>query len=779
MAATRRGAWRGARAACRIWLAAGALLCAAGPTHGQPAERRVVLPVVVNQVEQGDSEVLLQDADVLVPVALLERAGVAGSGGRRVLRNDTEFVSLASLAPDVSYELDQETLVLSLVIDPALLGRTTFDLAPRAPARLEHTGDTSAFLNYAFNWYESSGVEGFAEVGVSLRGPLLYSSATRSLDGTLARGQTNLTVDDRDHLRRWVLGDSYVSGGALGGSMFFAGVSVARNFELDPYFVRYPTLGLSGAVLTPSTADVYVNGALVGRQHLQPGQFSFENLVMPGGSGAAQVVIRDAFGVERVISEPFYASTALLRAGLSEYAYGLGAERQALPDGGNEYGAPAFLGRHRQGITDDFTAELRLEGKDGLVSGGAGAAFRVLGAEAEIGVAASRADGSGGDAGFAALRYVGRPLSAGGFVRTASQRYRTLGQVSEAPLPRLERSLYAGAELGRRASLTGQYTDQEFHDGERRVRGSLQSSIHLGARTNLLVTLSRSQLDERWATEWFVSLSSFLGGTTTASLSYQRAADRGAVMADIQKSRPLGVGYGYRANAVAADGDVNGSALAEYQGPFGRYEAAILRSAGEEFLSAGVSGGVVALGGVVLPSRPIRDAFALIRVPELAGLDGSWSNQPVGKTNRRGDLVVPDLLSYQANRLGIDDQDVPLDWEVLASERVVAPPYRGGAVVEFPVRRHSAVTGELTVVGPEREVTPAFGTLTVTVGRDEFRSPIGGRGEFYLENVPVGRHPAAVDFAGGRCDFVLEVPVKSDAVVNLGSLRCAAERDER
>ena len=67
----------------------------------------------------------------------------------------------------------------------------------------------------------------------------------------------------------------------------------------------------------------------------------------------------------------------------------------------------------------------------------------------------------------------------------------------------------------------------------------------------------------------------------------------------------------------------------------------------------------------------------------------------------------------------------------------------------------------------------------MTVGRDEFRSPIGGRGEFYLENVPAGRHPAAVDFAGGQCDFLLEVPVTSDAVVNLGSLRCAAGRAER
>ncbi len=779
MAAATRGGRSGPCATCGVARVVCALLCAVGPVAGQSGEQRVVLPVIVNQVEQGESEALLRGADVLVPVGLLERAGVAAPAGRHEGRNGAEFVSLASLAPDVTYSLDEENLVLSIVVAPVLLGRATIDFAPRAPARLEHSTDTSAFLNYAFNWYEGTGVDGFAEVGINLRGPLLYSSVSRSAEGTLLRGQTNLTVDDLGNLRRWVVGDSYVSGGALGGSLFFAGVSVARNFELDPYFVRYPTLGLSGAVLGPATAEVYVNGALVGRQQLRPGEFSFENLVVPAGSGAAQVVIRDAFGAERVISEPFYASTALLRAGVSEYAYGVGARREAGADGNSDYGPLAFIGRHRLGITDDVTGELRLEGDEHLISGGAGAAFRVAGAEAEVGVAASRAEGTGGEAGFVALRYVGRPLSFGGFARTASEHYRTLGQLAGAPLARLEWSAFAGAELGGRASLTGQYSDQETRDGERRARGSLQSSIRVGAQTNLLVSLARSRLDDTWATEWFVSLSYFLGGATSTSLSYQYTDGRDALTADVQRSRPLGVGYGYRASAVAAAGDVSGSAFAEYQGPYGRYEGGYQRSGGHDAFSAGLSGSIVALGGVVRPSRPVRDAFALIRIPGLSGVDGSWSNQPVGTTDRRGDLLVPDLLSYQANRLAIDDQDVPLDWEVLATERLVAPPYRGGAVVEFPVHRYRALTGTVKVTGPGLEVVPAFGTLTVVVGGEEFRSPIGGRGEFYLENVPTGRHAAEVDFAGGRCRFSLEAPdVSEEAVVNLGPLRCEAGEGE-
>jgi outer membrane usher protein len=461
------------------------------------------------------------------------------------------------------------------------------------------------------------------------------------VDGNVVRGQTNLTVDDPERLRRWVVGDSYVSGGTLGGSLYLAGVSVARNFGLDPYFMRYPTLGMSGAVVTPSTAEIYVNGTLVGREQLRPGEFSFANLVVPSGSGAAEVVIRDAFGQERVITEPFYAATALLRRGVSEYAYGLGASRENGAAGGNDYGSLAFLGRHRLGITDGLTGEVRLEGDEDLVSGGASAAAGVLGAEAEAGLAASSGNGRDGSAGFVSFRYVGRPLSLGAFICHASEGYRTLSQVADESPPRLERSLSMGAQLGRRTSLTGLYSDESRHDGEERVRAAVLASIRVGARTSLVASLSRSRLEGTWATVWFVSLNSFLGTTTTASLSYERTSEGGKAMADVLKSPPLGVGYGYRAGAVAADGEVDGDLSAEYQGPFGRYTAGYQHSAGSDALSAGFSGGIIALGGLVRPSRAVRDAFALIRIPGLAGVDGTWSNQSIGTTDRRGDLIVP------------------------------------------------------------------------------------------------------------------------------------------
>ena len=124
-------------------------------------------------------------------------------------------------------------------------------------------------MNYSVNWHNFKSLDAFAETGVSFHGNLLYASGSRDAQGRFTRGLTSYTVDDREHLTRWVVGDDFASAGTLGGALLLGGVGVSRNFELDPYFVRYPTFGLSGAVMTPSTADVYVNGAIVRREQLR------------------------------------------------------------------------------------------------------------------------------------------------------------------------------------------------------------------------------------------------------------------------------------------------------------------------------------------------------------------------------------------------------------------------------------------------------------------------------------------------------------------------------
>jgi outer membrane usher protein len=122
--------------------------------------------------------------------------------------------------------------------------------------------------------------------------------------------------------------------------------------------------------------------------------------------------------------------------------------------------------------------------------------------------------------------------------------------------------------------------------------------------------------------------------------------------------------------------------------------------------------------------------------------------------------------------LSIVDQDVPLDYAIHKLGEQLAPAYRAGAVVRFPVTLIRTFTGRL-VVGLQGEgEAPSYGSLTVTLPDRVVESPLSKDGDFYLENVGMGDYPASAVFGGGRCTFQLEIPKASTLLTNLGAVRC-------
>ena len=91
------------------------------------------------------------------------------------------------------------------------------------------------------------------------------------------------------------------------------GFSLSTQEDLDPYYAIYPAPQIRGAVRTPSTADVYVDGRLVSSVRLPPGRFTLNDLPIETGLGNARVIIRDAFGRQQSIDLGFYLSTQLLK----------------------------------------------------------------------------------------------------------------------------------------------------------------------------------------------------------------------------------------------------------------------------------------------------------------------------------------------------------------------------------------------------------------------------------------------------------------------------------
>ena len=170
---------------------------------------------------------------------------------------------------------------------------------------------------------------------------------------------------------------------------------------------------------------------------------------------------------------------------------------------------------------------------------------------------------------------------------------------------------------------------------------------------------------------------------------------------------------------------------------------------GDGISSASVAGALVTIGGGVYASRPVQDSFALVQVPGVEGVRGFASNQEIGRTDRSGNLLVPDLQAYYGNLLHISDSDIPFQYSVGDVGMTLALPYRGGARAVFPVMLLRRIMGTIRIAQAGEERVPEYGEIVLTAGSEPLNSPVGSSGDFYFENLAPGRYPARVQDGKG------------------------------
>lgn len=772
-------------------------------------DRLAFLRAAVNQIELGDVLVILRGQDVLVRTQDLQKAGMRVDGGVHEKRAEGDVVSLRSLAPRLTYAFSEVELSLTITADPSFFGATAVDLKTKRPEGIIYASSPSLFANYQLQATDlqdrnSAHLGAFAETGLSYRGFLLYSSGSYNSRPSESYGRlfhnnawvrmtSNLTYDWRERLTRLVAGDLMVnSGDVLGGGGTLAGVGAVRTFALDPYFVFLPSLALSGTALTPSTVEVYVNGQLVKREVLPPGQFNLQNVPLTNGSGETRVVVRDAFGGQQTMVNPYYLALGTLAKGLSDFGYNVGFVRKGFGSESWSYGQPALAIRHRVGVLDWLTVGARAEATRDMLSGGASVATRLVVRGLRLGelgfsIAGSRQAELAGFAGLLSYSYVGSPILAQLGMRFASDHYANLSLAPSTD----RQSVDVNATGAITVNKVGSFALQVDHAVMRDVGRTDTIALRVN-RSMLRWLYVFAEFDNIYRSNYPVEFRTFVGLTISVAERTMAAMSRGdhwgyqgghgqSSQAMLQRALPVGTGVGYRLALAQGENSLN-NGMVQYQGRYGRVEAEYQHSGwdtssrGHTTLTA--TGGAVLIGGRGYLTRPVQDAFALIRVPDVGGVHGLVSNQVVGTTDRKGDLLIPSLLSYYGNRIGIDDKDIPLDHDIVATELTIAPPYRGGAIVTFPVRQIFSVAGTVVVEEGGKDAAPAYGQLVVTVAGQPVVSPFDEAGNFYLENVSPGTYQAEAQYATGTCPFQLAVQPGRMALVNVGIVKCVVPPKE-
>jgi outer membrane usher protein len=729
-------------------------------------QQRVLLPVKVNEISHGEVLSFVAGDDVLVPKSFLDTLGIpTGSATPQQLEGEPYF-SLRALAASITYAVNADDLTLSITVDPRLLGHHVLDLE-RKGAVAERGGDPAAFFNYALNGAAHGTPTFFGELGASRGHSLLFSGFSRTAAG-LSRGMSFLSVESPSNLRRWTIGDALVGSDPIGGTVAIGGVTLARDFTLQPYLVHAPAVDVTGTATTPSTVEVYVNGQLTNRIEVNPGVFTLRDLPATGGLGTTQLVIRDAFGRETVQQSSFYYSTTALRRGFSEYVFSAGAIRGDFTKSLDYHGGGA-IGQYRRGITDHFTLGGRGEASEGVVSAGPRVTLGTNLGDFDAEVAASSGKGATGNAATLLYRFTTLRYSFGVAATHRSDRYATLSLAPADDRVTRDLNVFVATSVGR-LSLGGVGAINDTRSGDRIRRLSLQATVPLSRWGNLFASLGTVDEANKRSPEVLIGLTLSIGRLTTASALFQKSQGVDGLHVELRQPLSQANGLGY---AVQSDTATNSqSAELQYQTSFGRYEIdANPKDAGATSVSA--AGGLVYLGGAFMPSRAIQNGYAMARVG-VPNVKVFSSNQEVGRTNAAGDLLVPNLLPYYANDLRISDKDVPMNYVVDGTQVTVLPPSRGGVVAKFPLHRIRSYTGKVIFMIIGQPYTPSLGEVDVhTKGAAPQTLSLGRNGEFYVDDLDPGTFRASLRIGKVGCDFNLVLPATDAAVTDLGVIECS------
>jgi len=174
------------------------------------------------------------------------------------------------------------------------------------------------------------------------------------------------------------------------------------------------------------------------------------------------------------------------------------------------------------------------------------------------------------------------------------------------------------------------------------------------------------------------------------------------------------------------------------------------------------------VGGRVGTTRPTEDSFAVVQIqPPIAGVRVTLNGQLFGRTDEKGQIFLPRLVSYLENRIAIEDKDIPIEYGIARKSHTLVPQPHAGYRVVFDVAKVTAASGSLRYRRGGRSLPLEFAVFTLEAGGRRIEFPTGSGGDFYLENLPAGDYPAEVRIEARTCRFTLSIPARDEPFITL------------
>jgi outer membrane usher protein len=746
---------------------------------------RLQLEVSINDQtsEQIGAFVQLPGGDLAATREELTALGIKVPDGSK-----DELLRLSEI-PQLEYSYDAARQRIAIALLDAQRLPEVLNLRPtveyRPPQRT-----TGAFLNYtAFVSGASKNADntGWVNGGsLSLDGHLFSRLGTFSQSGivgttsfdnaTILRLDSYWSYSNPETRMSSRAGDLITGGLAWTRPVRIGGLQTRRNFGLRPDLITLPLPSLSGSAAVPSTVDVYLGQVKAYSAEVPSGPYRLDNIPVVSGGATARVVVTDSTGRQVQSETPLFTDIRLLSKGLVDYSVEAGFQRLSYGVRSSDYeDSPVMMGSIRAGLNDQVTLEGHAEFGRGLWNAGAGVSFSA----GWIGLVSGAASLSTHESKSGALLYGAWDLPNGNFNLHVSTQ-RTIGDYKDlaalpvsgidpvTPFPLAIDQITAGyrfPDSPSSVSFGAVHADQGLAGKSTLLTASFTRSFSNGMS---IFANAYHDLDTTNSTGAFVGISIPLGNSWSSFAGVTHNNQGVSFSADIAKT--IGTEPGSAGGRLAvSQGET--SSLSAYGGlrlSRGFLEGAVTHQDDGLNAYATFSGALVAAGNGMFASQRIDDAFAVVNAG-APGVKVLRENQPVGTTDSRGRLLVPDLNSYQPYKISIDPLDLPIDADVPETEIVVIPAERSGVVASFGIRS-SVPSAEVILVGADGYFI-APGSQGVLQGSGE-SFVVGYDGRAFIRNLAPQNAVTITLEAATTCSANFAFTAKADTLATIGPITC-------
>lgn len=679
--------------------------------------------------------------------------------------------------PGLAWKLDIHAQTIDITTPFERRKPTELAISPRTP-RIESRADWGASLTYDLfgQWSQRKGDAFYTRTASANFEARLFSPQFTAVTTATAttvedeppqyvRLESTITIDNPDAPWRLQLGDGYTGGPAWVRPFRFGGVQWSRNFGLRPDIVTSPMPSLGRNVAVPSTVDLFVNGVRRYSEPVTPGAIRLTDLPISGGANALRVVVTDMAGRRQELVLPLYSSTTMLAKGLSTFTTEAGFARESYALASNDYGGGFASASYGYGLSDTLTLNGYGAAARGYWSGGAGAAI-TLGQAAMLEAAVMHSDGPAGpgNAYLLSVERVAQVLSLSARYILAEEGFRDLaGNFGYTPL-REQGLASLGLNLDRRGQFNVTYARQREtgRPASEVVSGAygidlLDGNLHLGA----------SGYAELNGAGWGVLFSANFPLGRRAQGFVQAGPRSGGRDSFAQvHGEAFGQRLDWRLEASSSDVHTTAAQL-DWDGYRLDMHLRAANTDGSTAVEAGLVQTLVFMDGGLFVAGRVDDAFTVVETPGASGVRVMLENHYVGRTDRRGRLLVPDLEAYVANSVGIDPTDLDLDASIAKPTLQVAPRDRAGVITRFPIRR---LAGSLVTLDQPDGSPPPVGALVTGAAED---ASVGYGGEVYVLGLKPGPNRLQVTWGQGACVAAFTVPADLGPLPRLGPFTCA------